>query len=814
MSVDVSRQEFLINDLSTTSVTIYPSRAHIVRDITDIKLQPGLNEVTIYGITPTADEHSVQLDGHGPATITDMSVELILNRERFADQFPDEDSDSDAEDGEESEFEREDLKALALELKELTHDAELALETQKSASEQMRVLNAYMDSINAKHNDPESATKAVASYGTDRARIHAKWKYAMTELAKLGKAIKKTEAKLRRESKAELKTKKKEREEKQKRKALKEREARRLREEKAKFWPKKVYCVKVTLEAPTDTPDSSRRPSLDVDSLNEKSEADDVKETVVRLSLSYVVREVSWIPRYNVSISSVEKSATITYSAEFSNKTSETWKDAKVTLSTSQTSYSGLDDTVPSLRPWPIFLRDRHSYDEEDDAVHGRWDTKYSPQENLDGHALNLHRPGQDKFNRYELFGPEASGNLFGRACNISDNSAEHQKPAFGPSGFGAQSSVPPASSSAGFGNSNARTGGLFGSAPAATTDNAGPQQPQTGAAPVFGTASTPQPPPSGLFGGSSNNAPQVQGGSLFGSNTNNTQPVQTGGLFSNTTSTAPPPPTGGLFGSGANNNAQQPRSSIFDPSPAPLQHEEPTWEDSGMTTAYDLPSTRTLAPSTLSRRHKLTTLTIPSINLSYIAVPKLRKGAFLRATLHNPSDSDSAITLLSGTAGLTLDGSFLGSTTLPRTSAGEDLKLDLGVDPAIHIAYPTPTLHRSTLTGSLLSRTAAETAEAYTRSICITNTRAAPVRIMVIDQVPFSEQERLRVEVVEPRGLVRGGGEVETGEGEEGWGWARAGMGEGGEVEWTVEVEGGRAGTLALGWEVRLPVGMKVAFA
>jgi len=109
-----------------------------------------------------------------------------------------------------------------------------------------------------------------------------------------------------------------------------------------------------------DTPASSRRGSVDSVTISkgytppEKSLSAD--ETIVSLSVSYVTQEAFWNPRYDLSISSVNKSATITYRAEFGNCTSETWTDARIVLSTSQTSYSGLDDKVPYMQPWLVKL--------------------------------------------------------------------------------------------------------------------------------------------------------------------------------------------------------------------------------------------------------------------------------------------------------------------------------------------------------------------------------------------------------------------------------------------------------------------------
>ncbi|KAH7065555.1 hypothetical protein B0J12DRAFT_734860 [Macrophomina phaseolina] len=832
MTADIPKQEVLIDELPTTSVIIYPSRAHIARDIKGIKLQPGLNEVTIYGITPAADEHSVQIDGHGAATITDMSVELVPNRERFADRFSDEDSESDPEDPDEREYRNGALLMVCDELKQLRQDLEAAMEKQTSAQDQLRILNTFMGSINAKHNDPESASKAIASYGADRARIYAQWSDATKKIEGLKKTIRKKEVKLQRDGKEERKAKKKEKEEKEKRRSLQRREARRMREEKAKYWPRKVYSVKLTLEPSTDTHTSSRRasststtsyPQLDEKAAwggdGEKSAWSREEEKTVHLSLSYVVREVSWSPRYNISISSQKKTASITYSAEFNNKTSETWRDAKVTLSTSQTSYSGLDDAVPELRPWPIFLRDKSTYDDDDDSVVNRWSTKLSPQENHSGHNFNLFRPGQERFNRYELFGPESTGGLFGPG--VSSGGLFGQKPVasqppgaptFRVAGFGSQAQ--PAAGSALFNTSSQRFGNnntdaaqpLFGRIAQLDIDDSSDSENQQ----------TPQPAQTGgLFGNMNTTTQQPQAGSLFGNATTSTQPSQSSGLFGG----ASRPLTGALFGStGAHVPAAAAASAP--PPPTTLHNEPTTWEDTGLTTSYDLPGARTIPPSSLSRRHKITTIAVADVSLSHIAVPKLRKGAFLRAELRNPPSAD--ITLLKGAAGLTLDGTFLGNMTLPRTAPGEDVELDLGVDPGLHVTYAPPeTLSKGGQGGLLLG--AREGVVAYRRCVGIRNTRGARVKVVVVDQVPVSEEERLRVAVTEPQGLVKGGGKVsagmageEKGEGVRGgqWGHATAVMAEGGRVEWTVEVEAGKSCRLPLEWEVRMPADKRIAFA
>lgn len=237
------------------------------------------------------------------------------------------------------------------------------------------------------------------------------------------------------------------------------------------------------------------------------------------------------------------------------------------------------------------------------------------------------------------------------------------------------------------------------------------------------------------------------------------------------------------------------------------LDFEELTWEDHGLTTTYEIPGTRTLEPSSLTRRHKIASLPFNNLILTSIAVPKLRAAAFLRARFRNPS---SSVTLLKGTAGLTLDGTFLGNTTLPRVSPCELITLPLGVDPAVHLSYAKPSVKRSTQ--GIFNK---DQAHQFSRSIIITNTKSAPSELLVVDQVPVSEDERLRVELVEPRGLYREGDTATCGvsaqedkkTGHKGkWGSATATVKKNGEVCFRVNLEKGGACRLPLEYEAKAP--------
>lgn len=246
---------------------------------------------------------------------------------------------------------------------------------------------------------------------------------------------------------------------------------------------------------------------------------------------------------------------------------------------------------------------------------------------------------------------------------------------------------------------------------------------------------------------------------------------------------------------------------------PDTVDFEDSLIEEAGMTTSYDLPGLKTLVPRSTESKQRVARIAFGSVALSHSVVAKYRPVAYLQAKLKN----NSKLTLLRGLAGLTLDGSFMGRTTIPRCGAGDVFTLNLGVDPAIQVSYAKPDVRRAT-TG-LFSK---ESSSVFARAVVLHNTRGAaaaaaagtPARLHVLDQVPVSEDERLRVEVVTPRGLSLEGSVVAGAPGREednrdrDWGKATAQLRKGGEVSWDVRLNAGKMVKLWLEYAVSAPSG------
>lgn len=719
------------------------------------------------------DEDSIKVDGFGAATITDLSVDLLPNRESYEEIYPSdsEDDESDEEEEEDDELEAEDDAVKSVTQKLKTLGVQLLDEQEKinSAASRLKICENYGQSIlNQNKLATSELENAVKAYNIEREKIYLDHKSSTATAEAIQDQIKDLEKERAKLRKAAAKAQKKAMAEKTKLQMKKLRQKNELRKEKERikaernsFWPKKVYRVTISLEPSTLTPSSSRRGSIDSESAVKlaSSPAKELSESgvspgTVNISLSYITYSASWSPRYDLSLNTISCTGELEYSAVLRNNTSETWKDAKVILSTSQASFRGLADAIPTLQPWHVRLVKSGRNPEM--ALFSSYELK-EKQNDWSKSNLQMQKP------RHELFGRDAYGNV-----STTDIHARFsQKP-----------------------TSQAQQSNSYQPQANATWLGFGQNATVAGSSSLFGAPRSVPPPPA---------APLAPAGPAWDRNDNDESALEESALGLGDDVTL----------------AQAEQALTFD---------EGAWEESGMTTTYDVPALKTLAPSNSTIKHKIAKIHFNNISFSHIIIAKLRPVAFLKAQLQNRSK----ITLLKGPLGLTLDDSFLGQTTLPRCSSGETFSLSLGVDPTITVNYPKPTAKRSQ-TGIF----AKEDCNVFSRSVTITNTKPnSVVSVNVLDQVPISEDERLKIEILEPRGLKLGGDSVRAGSGilrqvstsnstttgrnsvprEIKWGTALATAKKSGEVIWKVQLNPGQGVKLPFEYEATFPSGEGIA--
>lgn len=717
-----------------------------------------------------------------------MTIDLVDNQEHFDDVYPSDSDDPVSSDHVDLESDHEPLgiQGINARLRTLKWSIAEATEERNAAQARLNMLENYAQGLGALYSEDINIDACVEAYQAQRAKAFGSHKNGLMKLEgyeeeiknlhlKRGKFLQMEKAKKSKDDKQKSKDKKMQEREKQRK--LKEKNV--LKQERLQFWPKKVYKVVLCLDANSGmTPASSRRGSIDslqktpLSSPGNRQSISDGKTTdmgKIDLSFSYITHSASWVPRYDLALQTVSKSGSITYRAEFRNKTSETWQNAKVILSTSQTSFQGLGEPIPRIQPWRIRLSKAMGDNVTDDALYSR----HEP----DGRFKNGGLFGQkQQAPRNQLFGSTFGGKNVLSSLNNAP--------------------IPPPANSGGFGGTtfgyNSGGGGLFGANNFTSSRNS-----------LFSAANN-APFPAG--------AVQSRSGAFQPTATQAFGAAQVEPNIIPVRQYAP-----------ADEDEADLDTETIAPDAAALAFEESTWEEAGLTATYTVPGTKTIAPSNTTRRHKIASIPLTAITLSHIIVPKLRVAAFLKARLRNTSPS----TLLSGPVGLTLDGTFLGNTTLPRSSPGEAFVLNLGVDPALNVVYSKPLVRRSQ--SGVFQK---EGSRIYTRCCTLTNTKNnTVVEATVLDQIPVSEDDKLKVEVLTPQGLRKAGdvvvkagvGQVNEGTGkrestyaegsgeraEKGkWGKATAKMKKEGEIEWDVKLNPGQGVKLELEYEARFPGG------
>jgi hypothetical protein len=757
-------------------------------------------------LTPTIDKNSITVEGSGSATITGISVEFLPNREHFDEIYPDSDKDdSDSEDEDEDDDDDElpgvprdpSLLEIKKKLTELNDEQQQAREIVGSADSRIMILDAYFRSMEKKED--VNISKELEIYqkehvkafeqrlvGVKRERqVTEAINKALKEQSRLTKLAKKAKAKEEKNKAKVQKAINKKQEQRKRRMEEKRKEKQRLRNERSRCWPKYCYTVQIQLEVNSSyTPASSRRGSMssEVEFVQRPRSKTAEEETLsCDLVLTYVTEAAFWNPSYDIQLSTVNSTGALCFDAGLHNTTSETWENCKITLSTSQATSSSLDDAIPALVPWHIKIASKS----EKKSVTSRGDAFESKKE-LQQSASWRNRmpaPPQATFRR-NMFGVDGvwlgdyqmqlmlleqqNKKRLMMARQENDNPQVVQQMRLQQAQQAQQQALQAQQQA----------------------QQQQQQQQQQGLQMVHETPNWTfnMPPPPQQAQAQAQAQMQMQ---MQQPQQNILQPDSVLEDFDFD-----------KFLHGEESNVQMP-----DPQPA-IEFQESLVEETGFTTTFDLPGLKTLVPKFTVSKQRVARLQFTNVLFSHTIVAKYRPAAYLKAKLKN----NSKLTLLRGPASLTLDGSFMGQVKVPRCSPGETFSLGLGVDSAIKVMYPKPDFQRSTI--GMFTK---EDSSIYVRAITVHNTRVTakkPSNMLVLDQIPVPEDDRIRVDLLNPRELTVDGPRQpagvpgrETAEDKD-WGKATASLKKDGQISWDVSLNPGKTVKLDLEYSVSMPSG------
>ncbi|KAJ7788180.1 hypothetical protein B0H14DRAFT_2949554 [Mycena olivaceomarginata] len=135
---------------------------------------------------------------------------------------------------------------------------------------------------------------------------------------------------------------------------------------------------------------------------------------------------------------------------------------------------------------------------------------------------------------------------------------------------------------------------------------------------------------------------------------------------------------------------------------------------------------------------------------MSWVSVPKIDPKTHLNARITNASE----YTLLTGSASVYVDGSFISRSVVPAVSPQESFDCPLGLDSSIRITYhPRPQDALPTAT------------HVFSQRITVHNTKAVAIeRLKVVDQIPASQDSQIEVKLVGPALTLAGEGGLAIG--------------------------------------------------
>lgn len=168
--------------------------------------------------------------------------------------------------------------------------------------------------------------------------------------------------------------------------------------------------------------------------------------------------------------------------------------------------------------------------------------------------------------------------------------------------------------------------------------------------------------------------------------------------------------------------------------------------------------------------------------DLDWVTAPKLEPHAYRRTRVVNTTPA----VLLQGVASLFYGDTFIGSTSVPETPLEGEFEVYLGVDDQVKVQREQ--VERSVDKGGLVGKVRQML---YGYRIGLHNLRQERVALTVLDQLPVSRHESLKVK------LARSAPEVEPGE-----------MGE---LRWTLEMAPGEERELLFYFQVEMPLEQQV---
>ena len=162
--------------------------------------------------------------------------------------------------------------------------------------------------------------------------------------------------------------------------------------------------------------------------------------------------------------------------------------------------------------------------------------------------------------------------------------------------------------------------------------------------------------------------------------------------------------------------------------------------EQRGATVAFSIPTPETIPSDGKEKRSTVGRQSFKAEN-RYFTAPKASPYAYLRSTVVN----GFAFPMLAGDANVFFGPDFVGRSKVDLVAQGEKFEIYLGVDERVKVERKLERRFRDTK-GVFTS----DVRQRYEYRIIATNSRDLPVQLTIVDQVPISRDEDVKIEDVQ----------------------------------------------------------------
>lgn len=218
------------------------------------------------------------------------------------------------------------------------------------------------------------------------------------------------------------------------------------------------------------------------------------------------------------------------------------------------------------------------------------------------------------------------------------------------------------------------------------------------------------------------------------------------------------------------------------------VEEQEAAADTGGFQVVYHIPGRVSVSASEGAKNFRISSATIAP-DLLVRAVPAVDATAFLEANFKHAEDAP----LLPGQVAIYRDGIYVGRGQMAMTAKDETMRLGFGADDKVKIARST--IRQIEGSAGILSSAKTERREFKTS---IRNGHDMPIRIVIEDQVPVSEVDEVKVELL-PVTTAPIEKDVRN----------RRGV-----MAWNLEVAPGEAKEIRIAWRIRWPADKTVTFA